>query len=92
MAFYFTGRVTVTVPAKFYEDHRARDCGYSDRILKETKTSVTVSLDMEGYNDLYSDADYYAGFGGEDFQWNRGICLSAKATLKALKKFPIASA
>jgi len=75
------------LPAKFYLDHRARDCGESGKIVRSTKNYVIVELDALALDDLLSDADYYASFerGSEDFIENQGVCLSARATVKAIK-------
>ena len=75
------------LPARFYLDHRARDCGESGKVLLRTNNYVIVELDDLALDDLLSDADYYASFerGSEDFRENQGVCLSARATIKAIK-------
>lgn len=77
----------IKLPKRFYADHRARDCGQSGKVVHSTKNFVTVELDDVAFEDLKSDADYYASFDGEDFHINRGVCLSARATLKALAQY-----
>jgi hypothetical protein len=72
------------IPARFYLDHRARDCGESGKIVCSTKNYVIVELDSAALDDLIGDADYYASLEGADFQENKGVCLSARATLKAI--------
>lgn len=78
------------LPARFYLDHRARDCGESGKIVHSTKNYVIVELDSAALDDLLSDADYYASLDRkdfldrEDFQANKGVCLSARATVKAI--------
>ena len=72
------------LPAKFYLDHRARDCGESGKIVHSTKNYLIVELDSVALDDLLSDADYYASLQGADFQENKGVCLSARATVKAI--------
>jgi hypothetical protein len=72
------------LPAKFYLDHRARDCGQSGKIVRSTQNYVIVELDAIALDDLLSDADYYASLRENDFQENKGVCLSARATVKAI--------
>lgn len=74
----------IKVPARFYLDHRARDCGESGKVVSSNKNYVVVELDSISLEDLLSDADYYASFEGEDFRENKGVCLSARATLKVI--------
>lgn len=73
-----------TVPTHFYDDHVARDLTAGVEV-KRTKARVTVWLDKVAYDDLYGDADYYATLAGTDFADNRGLCLSARATLRSLE-------
>lgn len=72
------------VPAKFYLDHRARECGESGKLVSSTNNYVIVELDSIALEDLLSDAIYYASLSREDFQENKGVCLSARATVKAI--------
>ena len=74
----------IKVPAKFYLDHRARDNGATGKVVSSTNNYVIVELDSIALEDLLSDADYYASFTREDFQENKGVCLSARATVKAI--------
>lgn len=79
------GRLVVDVPRRFYDDHRDRDCGTTGEIVKTLSTTYRVSLDWEAFNDLRSDADYYAEVFTTDPQpWLRGLAISAKATLRRL--------
>lgn len=77
-----------TVPAKFYLDHRARDCGNTGVIIKQNKNTVTVSLDAIALDDLMSDADYYADIKQypEEYADNRSIVDSAIRTIARLTK------
>lgn len=77
-------RVIVKLPVRFYEDHQARDCGSTGIVLQERKSFTEVSLDSVAYDDLHSDCTYYNTFTGDDYAWNRGLVLSARATLKRL--------
>lgn len=72
------------LPNYFYADHRARECGTSGKVISTTASYTIVELDDTALADLISDADYYASFMGADFQYNRGLVLSARATLKAI--------
>lgn len=76
--------IVIDLPFKFWEDHKDRDL-ISGNCEKVKGNVVSVRLDKDAYNEILSDAKYYASFIGEDFSWNRGLCLSAKATVKKLK-------
>lgn len=78
--------ITVTVPRMFYKDHLNRDCGQTGKVIKETKTTMTVSLDEEAWIDLYGDADYYISFiRSEDYSSNAAIVESAVRTMARLE-------
>ena len=69
----------------FYSDHRARECGQSGIIIKETKTRTTVLLDALAWEDLYSDADYYADLlDGNDYL-DADYLPIARSALRVLK-------
>lgn len=75
----------VKVPPKFYEDHRARDCGETGIVLGEYKHHTTVQLDSESFHDLLSDARYYGWGLGEDHSVDGGLISSARSTWKKLQ-------
>ena len=75
----------VTVPTLFYDDHVMRELA-AGHVVKAGRYVTTVWLDTVALDDLIGDADYYAGFSGEDYSWNRSTCDSAKRTLAALRK------
>ena len=76
----------IKIPQRFYDDHKERDLE-SPEIVKETKTHYWIKADDPDIAELKSDAHYYYTM------WNMGafdnylfgICMSAKATLKALQ-------
>lgn len=75
----------ITVPSKFYLDHRSRDCGETGVIVSQSKRYVTVDLDSEALADLKSDADYYADLGVGAFDpYMSGLVRSAEATLRRI--------
>jgi hypothetical protein len=79
----------VTLPLKFWSDHRNRGCSESAVELKRNKVFVTVRLDTEAWRDIYSDAEYYATFTSTDPEAEADIIAfipSAKATLKRLQE------
>lgn len=81
--------VTVKIPAIFYSDHLARECGKSGVILSKSANTFTVSLDLDAFKDLYSDAEYYADMkssGDYSLDDNKRICDSATRTLARLNK------
>ena len=75
----------VTVPSYFYDDHADR-CS-EGVVVKRTKREVTVELDREEYEDLYTDAEHYS-HEREYWEFDRGLVLSARATLRRLKSGP----
>jgi hypothetical protein len=72
------------LPKRFYLDHRARECGESGLVVSSTNNYIIVELDTVALDDLLSDAIYYASLQNEDYRENRGVCLSARATVKAI--------
>jgi hypothetical protein len=80
----------VTLPLKFWSDHKNRGCSESAIELKRNKVYVTVELDEESWGDIYSDAEYYATFTSIDPEAEADIIAlipSAKATFKRLQEF-----
>jgi hypothetical protein len=80
---------TITIGRKFYDDHRLRDCGETGIVLRATKTTVTVQLDEEAWDDLYSDAKFYAWM-YRDGEWAgdpelQGIGRAAERTLAKMR-------
>jgi len=76
----------VTIPARFWDDHRARDCNRAGIEVGRTTSRVTITLDEHGIAELVSDAQYYATewrYMGRQFI---GLGRSAAATLAALDK------
>lgn len=86
MTSYRIPTVQLDIPARFYEDHRGRDCGETGIVVKRLASKVRVQLDRTAYDDLLSDAEHYAGDGMSEW-WDegRGVILSARATVKALR-------
>lgn len=77
----------IKIPQRFYDDHKERDLE-SPAIIKETKTHYWIKADDPDIPELISDADYYYTM-WEMGAWENylfGICMSAKATLKALQQ------
>lgn len=81
---------TYALPPRFFDDHRCRDLPENksavSRIVRETKKKVFVDLDPLGYDELLSDADYYANEMGSAGFDDRGLISSARATAAALRK------
>lgn len=77
--------VTVKVPPAFYYDHVTRDLP-SGRIVKEAKRYYIIELNQAEYDELLSDATYYAYYiSNAGFDNVVGLIASAKATVKALR-------
>ena len=75
----------------FVWDHWSRalpeaDDAISDRVV-ETKRQMVVELNELGYDELLSDARYYATeMVAAGFTEGRGLCRSAAAVVRALEK------
>ena len=85
-------RKTIRVPALFWNDHAYRECEEQfapDRQtieIKENSRYIWLSMTPEAISELLSDARYYSSeFTGEDAIGIRGIIMSARATVKAIK-------
>ena len=76
--------VTIQIPKKFYGDHLERDCGEGSRIVKKTAKHYIVELNLYGYKDLLSDADFYTNNG--DCQQDFGTQSAARACANAIRK------
>lgn len=75
---------TIKIPPRFWEDHIDRGC--TPALLEQRKgKTVIVTLDEEGISDLYTDAVYYSDPGDLDPDLF-GLCMSARATAKAIRK------
>ena len=72
----------IRLPLVFYTDHLERDLPAPPEV-KETKRHVWIDLSHKYLPELLSDARAYAE-GGYDPAYN-GLCLSAKATVKAIE-------
>jgi hypothetical protein len=76
------------VPTLFLNDHlnRCDDCYENPiKVIAKGKLLSDVELDENTYQDLKSDADFYADmFGSDDYEENKSIVNSAINTLKRL--------
>lgn len=71
----------------FVDDHWDRDRGESDKEISRGKYRLVVELDVEGYRDLLSDADYYWDMHDEPYLREDGLdglVRSAKRVLDVL--------
>ena len=77
---------TYKLPRRFYDDHVYRDF-WGGQVIALTKQTVTVELDRETYDELLSDAKFYAQMGAGEFDRHySGVVKSAVATVGALTK------
>jgi len=78
--------IKIKVPTLFYKDHQYRTPHSAGTVIKVGKLISEVEFTQEQFDDLLSDADYYASFkGSEDYEENKNIVDSAITTLKRLK-------
>ena len=75
---------TYRLARTFCEDHWDRGCGETDKVLREMTRLVEVELDIDGFRDMLSDADYYWDLRGE--MGMADLARSAKCVLDALEK------
>jgi len=76
----------IKIPQRFLIDHKERDLP-TPEVVKSTQNHFWIKADDPEIPELISDADYYYKM------WNMGawenylfgICMSAKATLKAIE-------
>lgn len=69
-----------TIPRVFFDDHAERDLP-TPAVLRETKRTVTISLDDPNTPELIDDAQHYAHPDGPDLC---NLAASAKALLRAI--------
>lgn len=81
--------VRIRIPFVFYQDHRERDLDTPVNYAK-SKSYAVIDSDDPALPELISDAEYYASDDGyvDPVMWEscRGIVLSARATLKAIRE------
>jgi len=75
---------TYRLARTFSQDHWDRDCGDTDNVLRATDRLVWVEMDVDGYRDMLTDADYYWDLRGE--MEMAELARSAKCVLDALVK------
>ena len=81
--------VVVELPSFFYDDHCERQLD-SGHVMKRLATRTRVALDRETYDEILSDARYYAdgAEGGLDYSeggsFMRGLVASARAVVRRL--------
>lgn len=81
---------TARIPKAFLRDHIERDLG-SPNIVRETSRHFFIQIDGSYENraevrDLLDDADYYASEPHSFHSYLFGLCMSAKATAKAIRE------
>lgn len=74
---------TVKLPAVFWRDHYERDLP-SGRLLKETRSEVTIEATDAELAEILHDAEHYADKYGPDGEGLSGLKASARATIKRL--------
>lgn len=78
---------TITIPLKFWRDHLNRGCSQSAVEVSRNKMYAVVDFDAESFEDILSDAKFYAEYDAEEGEEDmKAMKASAKATLKRLEK------
>jgi hypothetical protein len=77
----------IRIPFRFYQDHQERDLDTPVNYAK-SKSYAIIDSEDPALPELISDASFYANqeMCGELWESCRGIVLSARATLKAIRK------
>lgn len=75
---------TIRIPRRFYDDHVERDLE-APGVLKATKTHYWIDALSPHLDELLSDADYYADSVGDMDSYLFGLCMSARATARAIR-------
>lgn len=82
-------QLVLTIPPTFFWDTHDCDCfvdfDLDADMLKQSKRSVTVRLTDTDAHELLDRADFYESSVG-DMEGYFGLCMSAKATAKAIRK------
>lgn len=77
--------LTMKVPANFWHDHRSRGFGSTALMVQDGTGQVTINLDEQAWNELYSDASFFAGSESHWFKIDRrAIVASAKTTIRSM--------
>lgn len=76
----------IRIPLRFYQDHKERDLDTPVNYSK-SKSYVVIDSDDPALPELISDAEHYGDGYVDPALWEgwRGIVLSARATLKAIR-------
>jgi len=75
----------IKLPRMFFADHRERDLP-TPVVIKSNRTHVWVKTDDPAVDELLDDAKYYADSASGMAEECRGLCMSARATVKAIKE------
>lgn len=74
----------IKIPQRFMDDHAERDLE-TPEVIKATKTHYFIKPDDPALPELLDDAEHYQ----HPCYFDRvyfGLCMSARATVKAIKK------
>lgn len=63
---------------------RMDGCRCSLRLIRRSGARLILDASPDAVRNLRSDADYYAGLAGDDYDENRRLARSAEAVLRAL--------
>lgn len=75
----------VKLPWKFFIDHKERDLD-TPVVVKATATHAVCDLNDPAMDELLSDAKHYADSAGYMESHLFGLCMSARATKRAILK------
>ena len=79
----------IRIPRLFYDDHVERDLPAPD-VVKHNNRHYWIDANSEHLAELHADAFIYSDFQHWDFEVGSGLlglCVSAAATDKAIKKY-----
>lgn len=81
-----SARATYRVPRSFADDHFARECSKTSKIIDVDGNNYIVEMDADGWGDMESDADYYVSMGTRELGREYfGLVSSARIALHRLR-------
>jgi len=75
----------IRIPTRFFDDHQERELP-TPEVIKATKSNYWISADDRDLPELLNDAEHYSDMLGYMESYYFGLCMSARATAKAIRK------
>ena len=75
----------IRIPTRFFEDHQERELP-TPEVHKATKSHYWISADDPALPELLNDAEHYADMAPYMDPYYFGLCMSARATARAIRR------